>query len=73
MTEQLMLISELSRRLDVPAHRIAYLFVTRKLVEPKLRLGNRRVFATGDCRRVAKALGKEWIAEERPAAKEAHE
>jgi DNA-binding transcriptional MerR regulator len=60
MTQQLFLISDVSRQLNVPPHRIAYLFSTRKLPEPKLRLGNRRVFTVADVKRVAKALrGKE--------------
>jgi DNA-binding transcriptional MerR regulator len=58
MTQQLFLISEVSRQLNVPQHRIAYLFMTRKLPEPQLRLGNRRVFTLEDVRKVAKALGK---------------
>jgi DNA-binding transcriptional MerR regulator len=58
MTQQLFLISEVSRQLNVPAHRIAYLYSTRKLPEPQLRLGNRRVFTLTDLQRVAKALGK---------------
>lgn len=56
MTQQLYLISDVSRMLGVPAHRIAYLFMTRKLPEPQLRLGNRRVFDRSDVQRVAKAL-----------------
>jgi DNA-binding transcriptional MerR regulator len=59
MTQQLFLISDVSRQLNVPQHRIAYLFMTRKLPEPSLRLGNRRVFTLTDVQRVARALGKE--------------
>jgi DNA-binding transcriptional MerR regulator len=58
MTQQLFLISEVSRQLNVPAHRIAYLYSTRKLPEPQLRLGNRRVFTLTDLQRVAKVIGK---------------
>ncbi len=68
MTEELFLISDVAERLDVPPHRVAYLFMTRKLAEPKLRLGNRRVFTAGDAKRVAKALGRTWDV----AEKEAH-
>jgi DNA-binding transcriptional MerR regulator len=60
MDDELFLISDLARRLDVRPHRIAYLFLTRKLVEPKLRMGNRRVFTNNDAQRVAKALGRDW-------------
>ncbi len=69
MSEELFLISDVAKRLDVPPHRVAYLFLTRKLPEPKLRLGNRRLFTIGDAKRVAKALGRTWVSEE----KEAHE
>jgi DNA-binding transcriptional MerR regulator len=56
MAQQLFLISDVARRLNVPTHRIAYLFMTRKLPEPQLRLGNRRMFTLADVQRVAKAL-----------------
>jgi DNA-binding transcriptional MerR regulator len=56
--EQLFLISDVSRQLNVPPHRIAYLYMTRKLPEPQLRLGNRRVFTIEDLLRVAKALSR---------------
>ena len=58
MTQQLYLISDVSRMLGVPAHRIAYQYMTRKLPEPALKLGNRRVFTLADVQRVAKALGR---------------
>jgi DNA-binding transcriptional MerR regulator len=58
MARQLYLISDVSRMLGVPPHRIAYLFLSRKLPEPPLRLGNRRVFDLADVRRVARALGR---------------
>lgn len=58
LSQQLYLISDVSRLLAVPAHRIAYLFMTRKLAEPQLRLGNRRIFTLVDVQRVAKALGR---------------
>lgn len=58
MTQQLFLISDVSRMLGVPAHRIAYQFMTRKLSEPALKLGNRRLFTLADVQRVAKALGR---------------
>ncbi len=57
--EHMYLISDLSRRLDVPPHRIAYLYTTRRLPEP-LRVGNRRLFNEADARRVAEALGLSW-------------
>jgi hypothetical protein len=63
MTQDLYLISEVAQRLDVPPHRIAYLLMTRKLDEPKLRMGNRRVFTNDDAKRVADALGRTWVSE----------
>jgi DNA-binding transcriptional MerR regulator len=53
------LISDLSKRLNVPPYRIAYLYTTRRLPEP-VRTGNRRVFTSADARKVAKALGLPW-------------
>jgi hypothetical protein len=58
VTQQLYLISDVSRMLGVPAHRIAYQYMTRKLPEPALKLGNRRVFTLADVQRFAKALGR---------------
>lgn len=39
MSEELFLISDVAKRLNVPPHRVAYLFITRKLPEPKLHWG----------------------------------
>ena len=64
MTQELFLISQVADQLQVPAHRIAYLLMTRKLAEPKLRMGNRRIFSHEDCKRVALALGMTWVREE---------
>ena len=58
MSQQLFLISDVSRMLGVPAHRVAYQYSTRKLPEPALKLGNRRVFTLADVQKVAKALGR---------------
>lgn len=63
MTQELFLLGDLSRRLNVPPHRITYLFVKRAIPEPELRLGNRRVFTNEDGRAVAKLLGLEWKTE----------
>ena len=56
----LYLISEVADRLEVPAHRVAYLLMTRKIEEPKLRIGNRRMFTDADAKRIAAALGRPW-------------
>lgn len=60
MSEELFTIADVSKKLNVRPHRVAYLFMTRKLAEPRLRLGGRRVFTNGDAKRVAKALGLTW-------------
>ena len=60
MNKDLYLISEVAQRLDVPPHRVAYLLITRKIDEPKLRIGNRRMFTEADANRVADALGLTW-------------
>lgn len=69
MNKDLYLISEVAQRLDVPPHRVAYLLITRKIDEPKLRIGNRRMFTEADANRVADALGLTWASRN----KEAHE
>lgn len=56
----LYLISEVADRLNVPPHRVAYLLMTRKIEEPKLRIGNRRMFTDADAKRIADALGRPW-------------
>ena len=58
MAQQLFLISDVSRLLGVPAHRIAYQYMTRKLPEPALKLGNRRVFTLTEIHKIAKALNR---------------
>lgn len=63
MTKDLFLISEVADRLGVPSHRVAYLLMTKKIEEPRLRMGNRRVFTHQDAKRVADALGRTWDAE----------
>lgn len=57
MTQKLYLLSDVAGQLNVQPHRIAYLFITRRLPEPRLRLGNRRIFTQGDINRIASALG----------------
>lgn len=65
----LYLISEVADRLDVPPHRVAYLLMTRKIEEPKLRIGNRRMFTDADAKRIADALGRPWIIDKRDGEK----
>ena len=52
MNTKLFLISHVSEMLDVPAHRIAYAYMSKKLPEPEMRLGNRRIFSAEDIRRL---------------------
>ncbi len=56
MNDQLFLLGDVADLLDVKPYKVAYLYLTRKLPEPKLRLGNRRVFTTADVEAVAKTL-----------------
>ena len=66
---QTFLISDLSKRLNVPPYKIAYLLTTRQLPEPK-RIGNRRLFNLTEARQVAKALGVPWNSDQ--SGKEGH-
>ena len=56
MSEPLYLLGDVARRLNVAPHKVTYLYVTRRLSEPELRLGNRRMFTDGDVSRIAFAL-----------------
>ncbi len=53
----LYLLGDVARMLDVKPHKISYQYITRKLEEPKLRLGNKRIFTDGDVKSIAAALG----------------
>jgi hypothetical protein len=57
--DQFYLIGDVARMLDVPRHRITYLFVSRRL-EETLRIGNRRMFTPADVNAVADALNVPW-------------
>lgn len=61
MKQNLYLLGDVARLLNVQRHRIVYLFESNKL-EDVPTLGNRRVFTTADVRRVAEALGIPWDA-----------
>lgn len=65
--KQSYLMSDLSKRLNVPHYKIAYLYTTRRLPEPQ-RLGNRRIFSDSDARQVAKMLGLTWNAHQEKEA-----
>ncbi|MEI6398755.1 MAG: hypothetical protein WCO71_08295 [Pseudomonadota bacterium] len=56
---QLLLLSDVSKTLDVKPYQITYLFTSRKIPDTA-RLGTRRVFTKDDCVRVAAALGLIW-------------
>lgn len=56
MNDQLFLLGEVAELLAVKPYTVSYPFLTRKLPEPKLRLGNRRVFTTADVEAVAQTL-----------------
>jgi len=54
--EDLFTLRDVAKRFDLPPHRITYLYITRKLEEPRLRLGNRRIFTEGDIKRLSVGL-----------------
>jgi DNA-binding transcriptional MerR regulator len=56
-TNDLHLLGEVSRRLGCAPYRIVYLLATGKVPEPRLRIGNRRLFTTEDIARIAARLG----------------
>ena len=60
MTQELFLLGDISRKLKVPQHRIVYLFASQAVAEPRLTLGNRRVFTADECRGIAEKLGMVW-------------
>ncbi len=60
MTQELFLLGDISRKLKVPQHRIVYLFASQAVQEPKLTLGNRRVFTVDECKLIAEKLGQVW-------------
>lgn len=49
-------LGELAEMLNIPDHRIQYLFRSRKVPDVR-RIGGRRVFTQEDVRRVVEALG----------------
>ena len=60
MNNELYLLGDISRKLKVPQHRIVYLFASQRVAEPRLTLGNRRVFTVDKCRFIAEKLGLVW-------------
>jgi len=46
-------LQDVSRLLNVRASRIHYALITRAVEEPRLRIGNRRVFEAADVERLA--------------------
>ena len=60
MTQELILLGDISRKLKVPQHRIVYLFASQRVAEPRLTLGKRRVFTVDECRIIAEKLGLVW-------------
>ena len=60
MNNELFLLGDISRKLKVPQHRIVYLFTSQAVAEPRLTLGNRRVFTVDECKLIAEKLGLVW-------------
>lgn len=50
-------IGEVSRMLDIQAHRIAYAIITRALPEAPFRFTNKRCFTSEDVERIALYFG----------------
>ena len=53
-------LNEVSRLLKVRASRIHYALITGAVEEPRLRIGNRRVFEAADVERLAAHFGVEF-------------
>jgi DNA-binding transcriptional MerR regulator len=51
------LLGDVSRKLGCAPYRIVYLLTTGQVPEPRLRLGNRRLFTSEDIDRIAARLG----------------
>jgi hypothetical protein len=64
MRERFFLLGDVSRLLQTPPYRIAYLLATCKVPEPALRLGNKRVFTDQDINRIAERLKRPVTPEE---------
>jgi len=56
MTKEYYLLNEVSEVLDVPAYRIVYLLSTRQVPEPRLRIGNRRLFTLPEIEAIGEKL-----------------
>ena len=61
--EELMLIGDVAKILDVQIHRISYLYTSRNIKKEPRRLGQRRVFDATDLSHIASALGIHQIVE----------
>ena len=53
------LLGDVARQLDCKPYKIVYLLTTGQVPEPRLRLGNRRLFTGDDITRLALKLGIE--------------
>lgn len=56
MTNEMFLLGDVARQLDVRPHQVVYLLQSRQVPEPALRLGCRRIFSAEDVRRIAAKL-----------------
>ena len=52
-------LGQLAQMLEVPQHRVQYLFRARKVPDVR-RVGGRRIFSGQDAERIAEALGVSW-------------
>ncbi len=51
------LLGDVARQLGCRPYRIVYLLTSGQVPEPRLRIGNRRLFTTEDINRIATRLG----------------
>lgn len=56
MTKELYSLNDVSELLGVPSYRIVYLLSTRQVAEPKLRIGNRRLFTLPEIAAIGEKL-----------------
>ena len=53
MTEELLSIRDVGRRLGIAPHQIAYAHTQERLAEPQYRIAGKRIYTVGDVQRVA--------------------
>lgn len=57
--KKVLLLSEVARLFKMRPHQVAYAISSGLVPEPKLRIGNKRIFQSDDIKRLAVHFGKE--------------